>query len=377
MSALTALVLGGGGARAAYQIGVLKALVQFYPRNHNVPFDIICGTSAGAINATSLATHASCFHLGIKKLAWVWCHFETHKVYRTSIPQVLRHLGRMAIKGLQDDKVNTDAGSLFDNQPLRELLHTLIDFKRIDRNIMNDALKAISIDASCYNNSRSYSFYQGNEHIEDWQRARRVGIRSLLNTEHLLASSAIPMVFPSIKLNQAYYGDGAVHQQSPLSSPIHLGANKIFVINLDSPHKQSPIEFEYHPKTATIAGHLLDTIFTDTLNSDLERLQRVNHTLSLIPEAGRDSLYLRHIDTLVIKPSQDLNQIAARYYEDMPFAIKTLLRFIGINRQSDSSIVSYLLFEKSYTTNLIDLGYQDAMDRIDEIKQFFDIPASV
>ncbi|MEZ8187699.1 patatin-like phospholipase family protein [Shewanella sp. 5S214] len=373
MSISTALVLGGGGARAAYQIGVLKALVQFYPRNHHVPFDIICGTSAGAINATSLATHASCFHLGIKKLDWVWRHFETHQVYRASIAQVLRHLGKMAIKGLQDDKVNPDAGSLLDNQPLRHLLNKLIDFKRIDRNICNKALKAVSIDCSCYNNSRSYSFYQGNDHIDDWQRARRVGIRSLLHTEHLLASSAIPMVFPSIKLNQAYYGDGSVHQLSPLSSPIHLGASKIFVINLDSPHKHFPIEFEYHPKTATIAGHLLDTIFSDTLNSDLERLQRVNNTLSMISATDRETLNLRHIDTLVIKPSQDLSRIAERFYDDMPFAIKTLLKFFGINRQSDSSIVSYLLFEKTYTSTLIDLGYQDAMDRIDEIKQFFDI----
>jgi NTE family protein len=377
LSVSTALVLGGGGARAAYQIGVLKALVQFYPRNHNVPFDIICGTSAGAINATSLATHASCFHLGIKKLDWVWRHFETHKVYRASIPQVLRHLGRMAIKGLQDDKVSTDAASLLDNQPLRELLDKLIDFKRIDRNISNDALKAISVDASSYNNSRSYSFYQGNKHIENWQSAKRSGIRSLLNTEHLLASSAIPMVFPSIKLNQAYYCDGSVHQLSPLSSPVHLGANKIFVINLESPHKNFPIEFEYHPKTATIGGHLLDTIFSDTLNSDLERLQRENQTLSFMSKEGRDSLNLRHIETLVIKPSQDLSRIADRFYDDMPFAIKTLLKFFGINRQSDSSIVSYLLFEKSYTTTLIDLGYQDAMDRIDEIKQFFDIPSKV
>jgi NTE family protein len=377
LSVSTALVLGGGGARAAYQIGVLKALVQFYPRNHNVPFDIICGTSAGAINATSLATHASCFHLGIKKLDWVWRHFETHKVYRASIPQVLRHLGRMAIKGLQGDKVSTDAASLLDNQPLRELLDKLIDFKRIDRNISNDALKAISVDASSYNNSRSYSFYQGNKHIENWQSAKRSGIRSLLNTEHLLASSAIPMVFPSIKLNQAYYCDGSVHQLSPLSSPVHLGANKIFVINLESPHKNFPIEFEYHPKTATIGGHLLDTIFSDTLNSDLERLQRENQTLSFMSKEGRDSLNLRHIETLVIKPSQDLSRIADRFYDDMPFAIKTLLKFFGINRQSDSSIVSYLLFEKSYTTTLIDLGYQDAMDRIDEIKQFFDIPTKV
>lgn len=368
-----ALVLGGGGSRAAYQIGVLKALAQFYPRNHGVPFKIISGTSAGAINATSLATHASCFHLGVRKLEWVWRNFETHKVYRSSLGGVLKHLGKMALKGLQDDRINTDAASLLDNSPLRKLLNQLIDFKRIDRNIANDALTALSIDASCYNDSRSYSFFQANDKIEDWHRARRMGLRTRLNTEHLLASSAIPMVFPSIKLNQAYFGDGSVHQLSLLSSPIHLGADKIFVINLDSPHKITNLELKYHPKTATIAGHLLDTIFSDTLNSDLERLERINTTLSMIPKENRAKLSLRPIETLVIKPSEDLSLMAARYYQDMPYTIKSLLRLIGLDRQSDSSIVSYLLFEKSYTSALINLGYSDAMAQVDEIKTFFGI----
>lgn len=373
MPTSTALVLGGGGARAAYQVGVLKALVQLYPRNHGIPFKIICGTSAGAINGTSIATHASCFHLGVKKLEWVWRHFETRKVYRASLPGVLKHLSKMALKGLQDDKVNTDAGSLLDNEPLRHLLNELIDFKRIDRNIRNGALTALSVDTSCYNNSRSVTFFQASRDIENWTRARRSGERRMLNTEHLLASSAIPMVFPSIKLNQAYYGDGSVHQLAPLSSPIHLGASKLLVINLDSPHKHYPMELEFHPKTATIAGHLLDTIFSDTLNSDLERLERINNTLSLIPEASRAQLALHPIKTLVIKPSEDLSKIAARFYDDMPWAIKTLLGFIGIDRQSDSSIVSYLLFEKSYTCALIDLGYQDGMAHLDELKAFFNL----
>ncbi|MDL3983915.1 patatin-like phospholipase family protein [Shewanella xiamenensis] len=373
MPTSTALVLGGGGARAAYQVGVLKALVQLYPRNHGIPFKIICGTSAGAINGTSIATHASCFHLGVKKLEWVWRHFETRKVYRATLPSVLKHLSKMALKGLQDDKVNTDAGSLLDNEPLRHLLNELIDFKRIDRNIRNGALTALSVDTSCYNNSRSVTFFQAARDIENWTRARRSGERRMLNTEHLLASSAIPMVFPSIKLNQAYYGDGSVHQLAPLSSPIHLGANKLLVINLDSPHKHFPMELEYHPKTATIAGHLLDTIFSDTLNSDLERLERINHTLSLIPEESRAQLALHPIKTLVIKPSEDLSKIAARFYDDMPWAIKTLLGFFGIDRQSDSSIVSYLLFEKSYTSALIDLGYQDGMAHLDELKAFFNL----
>ncbi|MCL1066476.1 patatin-like phospholipase family protein [Shewanella olleyana] len=372
MAESIALVLGGGGARAAYQIGVLKALVQLYPRNHHIPFEIISGTSAGAINATSLATHASCFHLGVKKLDWVWRHFETKKVYHSSFGKVFKHLCKMALKGLQSDKMNTDAGSLLDNSPLRSLLNQLIDFQRIERNIGSGALKAISLDASSYNDSHSYSFYQANSSINDWQRARRQGNRCTLTTDHLMATSAIPLVFPSIKLNQAYFGDGSVHQLSPLSSPIHLGADKIMVINLDSPHQHDD-DIDAHPKTATIAGHLLDTIFSDTLNSDLERLERINTTLALIPEADAKLINLRKIDTLVIKPSEDLSEIAARYFKELPLAIRILLKFFGIDCETDSSIVSYLLFEKAYTSALIELGYQDAMTEIDTIKEFFNL----
>ncbi|MGS0681155.1 patatin-like phospholipase family protein [Shewanella sp. 125m-7] len=369
----TALVLGGGGARAAYQVGVLKAIVQFYPRNHGIPFRIICGTSAGAINATSIATHASCFHLGVRKLEWVWRHVHAQKVYQASISGVLKHLSKMALKGLQSDGVSTTAGSLFNSEPLRGLLNNLISFERIDRNINSGALEAVSLDTSCYNNSRSVTFFQANAHVNDWQRARRHGVRTRLNTDHLLASSAIPMVFPSIRLNQEYYGDGSVHQLAPLSSPIHLGADKIMVINLESPHKVQAKELDHHPKTATIAGHLLDTIFSDTLNSDLERLERINSTLSLIPEQSRDQLSLKTIETLVIKPSEDLSTMASRYFQDMPFAIKTMLKTLGINEHSDSSIVSYLLFEQGYCSALIDLGYEDAMCQIDDIKRFFNI----
>ncbi|WP_028768082.1 patatin-like phospholipase family protein [Shewanella fidelis] len=369
----TALVLGGGGARAAYQIGVLKAIVQFYPRNHGIPFKIVCGTSAGAINATSLATHASCFHLGVRKLEWVWRHIHAKKVYHASIGGVLKHLSKMALKGLQSNSASNSAASLFNSDPLRQLLNNLISFERIDRNINNGALEAVSLDTSCYNNSRSVTFFQADAHIDNWQRARRHGVRTRLNTDHLLASAAIPLVFPSVRVNQEYYGDGSVHQLAPLSGPIHLGADKIMVINLESPHKVQAKELAHHPKTATIAGHLLDTIFSDTLNSDLERLERINSTLELIPEESRNQLALKRIDTLVIKPSEDLSAMASRYFDDMPFAIKMMLRALGINQHSDSSIVSYLLFEQGYCSSLIELGYQDAMCQIDDIKRFFDI----
>lgn len=367
----TALMLGGGGARAAYQVGVLKALVQHYPRNHAIPFNIVCGTSAGAINGTAMATHASCFHLGVKKLEWIWRHIDTSRVYKASISQILKQLGGMFLKGVQTDLANTDAASLLDNDPLRHLLNELINFERIDRNIQNGYLKALSIDTSCYNTSHSVSFFQASDDIHNWQRARRSGERCNLNTEHLMASAAIPLVFPSIKLGKWYYGDGSVHQLAPLSCPIHLGAKKILVINLESPHKHLPKELEYHPKTATVAGHLLDTIFSDTLNSDLERLQRINSTLSLIPPALQQQASLRPIETLVIKPSEDLSDLAKRHYMNMPFAIRRLLGLIGINSQSESSIVSYLLFEKSFTGALIDLGFHDAEQQMPQLAQFF------
>lgn len=369
----TALVLGGGGARAAYQVGVLKAIVQFYPRNHGIPFKIVCGTSAGAINGISIATYASCFHLGVRKLEWVWRNFSTDKVYRSSIGGTLTHLAKMLLMNLQEDSVNTNPASLFDNEPLRKLLNRFINFARIDRNIACGALNALSLDTSCYNTSRSVTFFQASQDIQNWHRDRRNGQRTILNTEHLLASSAIPLIFPSVKLNQEYYCDGSVHQLAPLSSPIHLGAKKILVINLESPHKMLPQTLPHHPKTATITGHLLDTIFSDTLNSDLERLERINQTLSLIPTPNRDSLPLSHIETLVIKPSEDLSQIASRYYQHMPFAVRSLLRPLGIKQNTDSSIISYLLFEQAYCSALIDLGYQDAMCQIDDIKHFFEL----
>ncbi|MEI6859023.1 MAG: patatin-like phospholipase family protein [Shewanella sp.] len=366
----TAIVLGGGGARAAYQVGVLKAIVQFYPRNHGIPFKIICGTSAGAINGTSIATHASCFHLGVRKLEWVWRNFRTEKIYKSSAKGILGHLCKMLLMSLQDDKINTNAGSLFNSDPLRDMLNQLINFIRIDRNIASGALNALSIDVSCYNTSKSVTFFQGSHKIADWHRDRRSGQRAQLNTEHLLASSAIPLVFPSIKLSQGYYGDGSVHQLAPLSSPIHLGAKKILVINLESPHQQQPKKLAHHPKAATITGHLLDTIFSNTLNSDLERLERINATLELIPKKKSESLPLTKIETLVIKPSEDLSQLASYYYKEMPTAVKAILRPIGIKQDTDSSIVSYLLFEQAYCSALIDLGYQDAMCQIDELRDF-------
>ncbi|WP_042145961.1 MULTISPECIES: patatin-like phospholipase family protein [unclassified Pseudoalteromonas] len=368
----TALLLTGGGARAAYQVGVLKAIATKLPRNCPSPFGIINGTSAGAINATALASYASCFHLGVKKLEWVWKNFSTNQVYHSDLRHVFCHLFSNILGSFQSDHLNHSPASLLDNQPLRAYLKSVMELKRIDKNIANGYLRALSVTASSYTSGESVAFYQAKNTVP-WKRAKRCGEQSQINIEHLMASSAIPMVFPSIKINQAYFGDGSIHQLSPLSPPIHLGANKIFIIGVDQPKDNKYLGFQPHyPGISSIAGHLLDTIFSDTLHSDIERLERVNRTVSLLPAKDKHQ-ELKRVETFVINPSKNFNAIACEHYDRMPFAIKMILRLIGVKAHSESSLTSYLLFEKSYTRHLIEIGYEDGLNQIDEILEFLDI----
>jgi NTE family protein len=368
-----ALLLTGGGARAAYQVGVLKAIASLYPRNHSIPFPVICGTSAGAINSTALACYASCFHLGVKKLEWVWKNFKTKQVYRSDFLGVFGHLANNILANFQADYAYKRPVCLLDNAPLRDLLEFVLDFRRIDRNIINGSLKALTVTASCYTSGDSICFYQDGAHKHGWHRARRRGISTIINTQHLLASSAIPGIFPSVRINQAYFGDGSVHQLAPLSPAIHLGADKLFVIGVEKPgSQQSQVNKkpEHHPSLATVAGHLLDTIFSDTLNSDLERLRRINKTLDLLCQSDEQNSKLRKIETLVINPSKDFRLIASEFFNEMPLTIRTMLKLIGINRRSESSLVSYLLFEQAYCQKLIELGYKDGLAKESEIRHF-------
>ncbi|SHH76888.1 patatin-like phospholipase family protein [Ferrimonas marina] len=361
-----ALQLSGGGARAAYQIGVIKAIASFYPRNHGLPCGILCGTSAGAINAAALACYASCFHLGVRKVEYIWRHFRTEQVYRADPTGV----GRQLLRLLRRPKGHPP--SLFDNQPLKALLEQIIPLDRLDRHIQKGYLRAVTLSATRYYHPCSVNFYQGDPSIVPWQRARRFGQPSRLTIDHLLASSAIPLVFPSVRLENDHYGDGSVLQMSPLSPPIHLGAEKILVINLDSPHQTLPLERRRRaPDTGDIAGHMLDTIFSDTLNSDLERLERINRSLNLIPEKLRQAQPLKPIETLVIKPSEDLDAIARSHYGELPRAVRMMLKSLGLDHDSDSSLLSYLMFESPYCEELIELGYQDGLARKGELKHFF------
>jgi NTE family protein len=369
-----ALLLSGGGARAAYQVGVLKAIAAMFPRNHTLPFPIICGNSAGAINATALACYASCYHLGVRKLEWIWKNFRTSQVYDSGLYAVFGYLLKNNLSRLQSGNGSKRATSLLNNAPLRHLIRRMLDFHRIDRNIISGHLRAISVSASSYSRHESISFFQGHNELLPWQREQRQGKRCVLGTEHLMASSAIPLVFPTVKIDHQYLGDGSVHQLSPLSTPIHLGAEKILVIGVEQPEKSNRFnDLLRYPSGADIAGHLLDTIFADTLHADLERLNRINTTLDLLNAKQKQDTKLKSVECMVINPSINFANNASKHYHRLPAGIKGLLRLIGVTSNSDTSLLSYLLFEKEFCQELIELGYQDGLNKRDELQAFLEI----
>ncbi|HLV47701.1 MAG TPA: patatin-like phospholipase family protein [Aliidiomarina sp.] len=368
-----ALLLTGGGARAAYQVGVLKGISELVPRAHPLPFRILCGTSAGAINSTGLATYASNFRLGVKHLERIWGNFETNQVYHCSTGELFGHILSRVGRIFQSDSAERPAASMFNNQPLRELLNEVIDFERINRHIHNGHLRAVAITASSYNTGDSVSFYEGIAQYQDWTRAKRRGFRTRLSTEHLMASAAIPLIFPAIRVQREYYGDGSVHQISPLSPAIHLGASKVLVISLGQHNIVQHQEPPQSPSSATIAGHLLDTIFADTLNSDIERLERINETIHQLEQANVPHPSLRRVHPLLIQPKHNFNDIAHKHYHRLPRAVQRLLALVGVHRDTPSSIISYLLFEKEYCRELMQLGYEDAKQQADDIHQFLEL----
>ncbi|MCR4346626.1 MAG: patatin-like phospholipase family protein [Sulfuricaulis sp.] len=374
------LVLAGGGARAAYQVGVLKAIAEMLPRDTPNPFPILCGSSAGAINATTLAIYATRFHEGVRRLTYVWRNFTVHQVFRADAFGVLgnglRWLAAMMLGGL--GRQNPHA--LLDRAPLRSLLKQTMPCKKIQESIDAGALHALSVTASGYGSGQSVTFYQGVSSLTTWRRARRVGSAANITIDHLMASSAIPLVFSAEKINREYFGDGSMRQIAPISPALHLGADRVLVVGVrsEAPPRAARAETDDYPSLAQIAGHVLNSIFLDSLEADLERLQRINKTISLISaeQMREGGLTLRKVDVLVIAPSEDLEKIAARHAHHLPRAIRFLLRGLGAFNRHGSNLVSYLLFEKPFCRELIDLGYKDAMHRKEEILRFLDMPAA-
>lgn len=365
------LVLTGGGARAAYQVGVLHAISEMLPANAPSPFQIVCGTSAGAINATVVASHASNFHKGIDQLMAVWKNFHVNHVYRSDPVGAMRNSSKWVLSQLVGGKA---AVSLLDNAPLARLITKRLDYPAIQRSIDAGNLDAFSITCSGYTSGESVTFFQGMPGIQPWRRARRIGITAKIGPEHLLASSALPFIFPAVHINREYFGDGSMRQIAPVSPALHLGAQRLLVIGVGRQlqSQQERIKSDGYPSLAQIAGHCMNSIFLDSLEVDLERLQRINRTLSMMPLAMRDknNLPLHEIDFRVISPSVALEKIAARHVNSLPLTIRSLLFTIGALKASDSNLVSYLLFEKEFCRELITLGYDDTMKQRDELMRF-------
>ena len=368
------LVLTGGGARAAYQVGVLKAISEFLPRQAQSPFHIVCGTSAGALNAATLAINAREFRKGVKYLVNVWKNFRVEDVYRTDVIGVfsntLRWFAGLALSSLGINRLKRV--SLLDNTPLHEFLSEILPCDKIQGNIDAGALHALSITASGYGSGQSVTFYQGAPDIQPWTRARRVGIPTKIEATHLLASSAIPFLFPAVHINREYFGDGSMRQIAPLSSALHLGATRLMVISVGPNGEEHPVRSRIgdYPSLAQIAGHALNSIFLDTLEVDMERIQRNNEAVSMMSEAARRQLDLHHVDVLILEPSQSIEKVAEQYTRYLPWTIRLLLRMIGVMHGSGANLVAYLLSEQHFCRALIDMGYRDAQARRDEIMAF-------
>lgn len=367
----TGLILTGGGARAAYQVGVLQAVCELLGRPRENPFPIICGTSAGAINAAALAIGADDFCTAVGGLVETWESFRASHVYRTD-PWGVAKSGARWLAALTLFYRN-HLVSLLDNSPLRELVTRSLDLSRIQPNIDAGALFAVSITASGYVSGQSVSFYQGGPGVVEWERSQRVGSASEITHDILMASSAIPFIFPAVKVHREYFGDGSMRQIAPVSPALHLGANRVLIIgNGRRPGEPARVRSNLYPSLAQIAGHALNSIFLDSLAVDIERLQRINRTISLIePEKVRQAgLALRHIDVLIMNPSQPIERIAARHVGRLPRTIRFLLRAIGATNRNGSNLASYLLFEASFCRALIELGYDDTMARREEVLAF-------
>lgn len=400
----TGLLLTGGGARAAYQVGVLEAIADLRlacgAGDAPNPFPIITGTSAGAINAAALACGADHFDRAVRRMARVWRQFHAHHVYGADSLSVMRSGARwltlLSMGWALARWRRMRPQSLLDNAPLEKLLVKLVPLVRLPRVIRTGHLTALAVTASSYSSGEHVTFFESATPVKPWVRSQRKAARDRITHEHLLASSAIPFIFPAkgimVDGHIEYFGDGSMRQSAPIAPAIHLGAERILVIGAGRMHEPkddaSARPTQSYPSLAQIAGHALSNIFLDALSVDVERVQRINQTLSLIPADVRAQSVLRPIELLVIAPSQRLDAVAARHVGELPAPVRTMLGALGVTSNMvdvrGAALASYLLFEAGYTQELMALGRADTLAMRSEVCRFFgwtdaghDVPVTV
>ena len=369
------LVLTGGGARAAYQVGVVKAVRDLLGNPKKNPFPILCGTSAGAINATTLAVFADDFSRAVANLLEVWENMHCRHIYRTDAWHIIRSGARWLAAMMLITRDNPV--SLLDNTPLAQMLERTLPFERIQTHIDAGLLYAVCVTASGYTSGQSVSFFQGGSGLEGWERNQRIGAAVMLKLEYLLASASLPFIFPAVKVHREYFGDGSMRQIAPVSPALHLGADRVLIVGTGrQAQDQNRARSSVYPSLAQIAGHALNSIFLDSLAVDIERMERINRTVRLIPpdRMSESNVQLRPVKVLFITPSQPIERIAARFLHELPATVRFILKPTGALNRSGSNLASYLLFEESFCRALIDLGYQDTISREAEVREFFNPP---
>lgn len=384
------LILSGGGARAAYQVGVLAEVLAILAQA-GIPrtglFQVICGTSAGAINAAALACSADDPDQAAADLVQVWSQFTVEQVYESDVLSMLgsgaRWLSLLSLGWLLSQK-RLRPRSLLNNDPLGRLLRERIDLERLPMLLDAGHLQALAISTFSYTRGEHLTFFESARPMAPWVRNQRLADACRLSHEHLLASAAIPFVFPAMQLPSrhggGWYGDGSMRQTAPLSPAIHLGADRIFVIGagrMTEPAHAVTAAGDY-PSMAQVAGHALSSIFLDAMAVDVERLARINQTLQLIPPELRERTRLRPVELLLIAPSQRLDTLAVAHAHEVPATVRGLMRMLGAKAGAGQAgaLLSYLLFEAPYTRALIALGRRDAQAQREQVLAFFGAAAA-
>lgn len=368
----TALVLAGGGARGAYQAGVLIRLAERL--TEDLPFRIITGVSAGGINATALACHRGTFRQATRDLMAAWLRLTVDKVFRANFGALSGSFARwLWMLGTGGVSPGFELRSLFDTAPLHRYLEQTLDLDGVTANLRAGRLRALALSATSYRTGNTVTFVDGVTGLESWTRARRRSIHTRIGLDHVMASAALPILFPAIPLGDDFYGDGSIRQASPLAPAVHLGAHRLLTISMRYPRAQDePEEAVRYPTPAQILSMLMHGVFLDALENDAERLERINRTLKALPEGTSHPEGLRPVRLLVLRPSRDVGKLSQDLLDTLPRPLRILTRGLGASRGRSPDFLSYLLFERPYVERLMDLGYHDAGSQWDRIERFFE-----
>ena len=365
--------MGGGGARAAYQVGSLRYLARRFP---DLEIPIVTGVSAGGINAAHFASHHGSFAQAIEELVGLWERLTVNDVFRVDTPSLgwitLRWICQLMSGGVGGA---VRVRGLVDTAPLKsylsEVLHAVDgELTGIQHNLELGRLKAVALSTSSYTTGQSLTWIQGKD-LQDWTRPQRRSEQTVLTVDHVMASSSLPLFFPAVKIGDQFFGDGSLRLTAPLSPALHLGAEKILAISTRYNRTEEEAgcgEVSGYPPPAQVVGILLNSVFLDLLDQDALRLERLNQLLRQVPREGRNSL--RRVKLLVLRPSVDLGRLANEFESRLPRTFRFLTRGLGTRQTNSPDFLSMVLFQPDYVCRLIELGEADAEARAEEIDAF-------